>query len=56
VVGGVGDRSGSADDADLADASGAHRAGVQVAFVEPDRVEVADIGIGGDVVAREVVV
>jgi hypothetical protein len=41
---------GGRADADLANAPGTHPVGVRVAFVEPDRVEIADIGIGGDVV------
>src|SRR5256885_765484 len=49
-------RRRGADDADLPDALGAHGVELVVVLVEPDRVDVLDVGARGDVVLREVVV
>src|SRR5271170_7175042 len=54
VVDGVADGCGGAGDADLADALGAHRVQVRVVFLDPRRVQVLHVGVGGDVVLREV--
>jgi hypothetical protein len=52
----VRDRGRSADDADLAAAARTHRVRMRIAFVESDRVELANIGVCGDMVACEVAV
>src|ERR1044072_4295980 len=56
MVEGVGDRRCRAHDAQLADALAAHRVGGVVPLVQPDRLQLRDVGVGGDVVAREVMV
>src|SRR5207248_9990575 len=56
VIDGVGDGSGGADDADLANALHAHRVDVGVGLLDPAHVYLPDVGVGGDVVLSEVVV
>src|SRR5437868_12209023 len=56
VVNGVGDRRGGADNANLADALGAHRVQVRVRLLNPCRLDVTDIRAGRDVVAGEIAV
>src|ERR1051326_8333112 len=51
---GISDRRRRADDADLTDAARSHRVRMAVTFVEPDRVDILDIGVRCDVVAREI--
>ena len=55
VVDRVGD-GGGAHDADLAHALGTHRVQVRVVLLHPHGLGVLDVGAGGDVVLREVVV
>jgi hypothetical protein len=56
VAYGVRDRGGGADDADLPDALRTHRADEGIRLVEPIGLDRLDVGVGGDVVAGEVVV
>src|SRR3954463_3638136 len=56
VVDGVGDGGGGAHDADLTDTLGAHRVQVRVVLLHPDGLDVLNVGAGGDVVLRQVVV
>src|SRR5207253_7966516 len=56
VIDGVGDGSGGADDAELANALHAYGVDVGVVLVDPGHVDLPDIGVGGDVVLGEVVV
>jgi hypothetical protein len=52
----VGDGSGGADDADLANALRTHGVDVEVLLVDPGHVDRADIGVGRDMVRCKVVV
>src|SRR5206468_3600699 len=56
VIDSIGDRGRRPDDADLADPSRAHGIRVRIMLVEPNSVEFAYVGMGGDVVARKVVI
>src|SRR5215210_3250363 len=56
VVDGVGDGGRRADDTDLAYPFGTHRVDVRVLLVDPGDVDLAHVGVGGDVVLGEVVV
>src|SRR5438552_6135767 len=56
VIDSIGDRGRRPDDANLADPARAHGIRVRIMLVEPNSVEVAYVGMGGDVVARKVVI
>jgi len=50
------DRRRGADDAELPNTLRAHRIGERIFLVEPMHVDRADVGVGGDMVAGEVIV
>src|SRR5262245_22811319 len=52
----VGNRGGSANARDLANALGAHWIDVRILLIDPGHVDRADVGVGRDVVLSEVVV
>ncbi len=54
MIDGVGDGGGGANDPDFADALRAHWIEVRVVLVNPRHVNRADIGVGRDVILREV--
>jgi hypothetical protein len=56
MIDGVGDGGGSADDPDFAHPFRTHRIDMRVNLIDPGHVDGADIGVGRDVVLREVVV
>jgi hypothetical protein len=56
VVNPVGDGGRGAGDPHLAETLGAHRVDLRIVLVDPGSLHAADVGVGGDVVADEVVV
>src|SRR5947209_19521294 len=56
MIDGVGNRSGGADDPDLANPFRTHWIDIRVILIDPGHVDGTNIGVGRDMVFREVVV